>query len=173
MEEPFYIINTVISKEDYRRFLYISTFKKNKNSIILLGLIAMLGGLIIGLNGDNFNLTSFIISSIALFALGIITIVMKLERRNTKRIKTDNTGTFDSVNTLKFYDDKIVMENKQLKSTGELRYDQFYKVMESKDYFIFYININQASLIRKIDVENINAFREFIAGKFGGRLKKI
>jgi hypothetical protein len=90
-----------------------------------------------------------------------------------QRIKTDKTGTFDSVNTLEFYDDRMVAENKELKSTGQLKYDQFYALMESKDYFIFYLTLNQASLVRKKDIDDLDTFKEFIVEKFGDRYKKI
>jgi len=45
--------------------------------------------------------------------------------------------------------------------------------MESKDYFIFYLTANQASLVRKKDVDNLNAFKDFIVEKFKGRYKNI
>jgi succinate dehydrogenase flavin-adding protein (antitoxin of CptAB toxin-antitoxin module) len=65
------------------------------------------------------------------------------------------------------------MENKELKSTGELKYNQFFALMESKDYFIFYLTVNQASLVRKKDVDNLNDFKEFIVEKFGSKYKRI
>jgi hypothetical protein len=162
-----------MSKEDYRRFLYIATFRRNKFIIPMIGLIALLGSMIISLEDGYLDLIKLIISWVLLFILAIIVILFKVERKNAQRIKTDKTGAFDSVNTLKFYDDRIVMENKSLKSTGELKYDQFFALMESKDYFIFYLTANQASLVRKKDIDNVNAFKEFIAQKFIGRYKNI
>lgn len=91
--------------------------------------------------------------------------------RYRQHIKTDKTGAFDSINTLKFYDDKIVIENKALKSTGEIKYSQFYALMESKDYFIFYLTINQASLVRKKDIDDISEFRDFVVEKFVNKYK--
>ena len=108
-----------------------------------------------------------------LFVLAIAVVLFKVERKNAQRIKTDKTGAFGSVNTLKFYDDRIVMENEALKSTGELNYDQFFAVMESKDYFIFYFTVNQASLVRKKDIDNLSVFREFILGKFKRKYRTI
>jgi hypothetical protein len=107
-------------------------------------------------------LALLILSWLLLFILAIGIVLFKIERKNSQRIKTDKTGTFDSVNTLKFYDDRIVMENKVLKSTGELKYNQFFAVMESKDYFIFYLTATQASLIRKEDIDNLDDFKKFI-----------
>ena len=173
MEEANIIINTIMTKVDYRKFLYIATFRRNKVILPLLGLISLMGSLLISLNAGYLNFLRLIIGWIALFALAIIVVLIKIEKRNAQRIKTDKTGTFDSINTLKFYDDRIVMENKALKSTGELKYSQFYALMESKDYFIFYLTINQASLIRKKDIDNLSEFKEFIIEKLGDRYKRI
>ncbi|NLZ93349.1 MAG: YcxB family protein [Firmicutes bacterium] len=129
--------------------------------------------MIVSYGNGNFSWSRLITSWIFLFVLAIIVVIFKVERKNKQRVKTDKTGTFDSINTLKFYDDKIIMENKSLKSTGELKYKQFFTVMESKDYFIFYLTANQASLIRKKDLDNLQEFKEFIASKFAGNYKQI
>lgn len=173
MEQPKIVINTTMSKEDYRKFLYIATFRRNKLIIPLLGLISLAASLLIGLESGNINFTKFIISWIALFILAIAVVVFKVERKNAQRIKTDKTGAFDSINTLKFYADRIVFENTELKSTGELKYSQFYALLESKDYFIFYLTVNQASLVRKKDLDNISEFKEFLVEKFGEKFKSI
>jgi hypothetical protein len=173
LEEPKIVINTSMTKGDYRNFLYIATFLRNKLVIPLLALISLAGGLIIGFDNGSFSWTRLIISWILLFALAVAVIVLKVERKNAQRVKTDKTGAFDSVSTLKFYDDRMVMENESLKSSSELKYDQFFALMESKDYFIFYLTVNQASLIRKKDVDNLEVFKVFIVDKFNSRYKKI
>ncbi|NLM09921.1 MAG: YcxB family protein [Clostridiaceae bacterium] len=129
--------------------------------------------MIISFDNGQFSLTRFMTSLLFLSVLSITVVIFKVERKNAQRVKTDKTGTFDSINTLKFYDDRIVMENEALKSTAELKYDQFFAVMESKDYFIFYFTVNQASLVRKKDIDNANAFKEFIVDKFKGKYKNI
>lgn len=173
MEEAKITINTTMSKEDYRKFLYIATFRRNKVILPMLGLISLIGSMIVGLHSGNLDLIKFIVNWIFLFVLAIIVVLFKVERKNAQRIKTDKTGAFDSINTLKFYDDRIVMENKALKSTGELNYSHFFALLETKDYFIFYLTVNQASLVRKKDVDNLNAFKEFIVEKFGSKYKRI
>jgi hypothetical protein len=173
MEQPKMIINTTMSKEDYRKFLYIATFRRNKVLIPLLGLISLAGSIIVTSDSGNFNFIKLVISWILLFALAIVVVLFKVEKKNAQRIKTDKTGAFDSINTLKFFEDRIVMVNKALKSRGELKYNQFFALMENKDYFIFYLTANQASLVRKKDVDDLDAFREFIAEKFKGRYRSI
>jgi hypothetical protein len=173
VEQPKIIINTTMSKEDYRKFLYIATFKRNKFVIPIVGFISLLGSIVITFDNGGFNSIKLIISWILLFALAIVAVIFKVEKKNAQRIKTDKTGTFDSISNLKFYEDRIVMENEELKSKGELKYNQFFALMESKDYFIFYLTANQASLVRKKDVDDLNAFKDFIVEKFKGRYKNI
>lgn len=173
MQEPQIVINTSMEKEDYRKFLYIATFKKKKFTVPLLCLISLFASMIIGFDNGYFHLTRFIVSWIFLTALAIVVIIFKIERQYSQRVKTDKTGTFESMSTFKFYEDRIVMENETLKSTGELKYNQFFAVLESKDYFIFYLTANQASLIRKKDVTNLDEFKAFVAGKFKTKYKKI
>ncbi|SHI46684.1 YcxB family protein [Lutispora thermophila] len=173
MEEPKIIVNTIMTKEDYRKFLYTATFRRSKLIIPMLCLISLIGSILINFRNNGINLIYTLLCWVFLLALSIIVVAFRVERKNAQRIKTDKTGAFDSVNTLKFYDDKIAMENEALKSTGELKYEQFYAVMESKDYFIFYLNVNQASLIRKKDIDNLKEFREFIVCKFRGKYKEI
>ena len=101
MEQPKFIISTTISKEDYRKFLYIATFRRNKLIIPLLLLIALLASLVIGFENGNINFTKVIVSWVVLFALAIAVLVFKVEQRNAQRIKTDKTGAFDSLNAFK------------------------------------------------------------------------
>lgn len=173
MEEPKIIVNTTMSREDYRKFLFIATFRRNKFVVPFIGLISLIASLIVSFEYGVLDFTRLIISWVILFSTAIAVVVLKVERKNAQRIKTDKTGAFDSINTLKFYDDRIVFENEELKSTGELKYSQFYALLESKNYFIFYLTINQASLVRKKDVDNLSDFREFIVKKFGNKYKSI
>lgn len=173
MEQAKMVINTIMTKEDYRKFLYIATFRRNKFIIPFIGLVCLVGSIMISIDSGSFNFIKLVVAWIFLFSLAIGLVLFKVERKNAQRIKTDKTGTFDSINTLKFYDDRIVMENKALKSTGELKYSQFFALMESKDYFIFYLTANQASLIRKRDIDDLSAFREFIIKKFENKYKRI
>ena len=81
MEQPKIIINTTLSKEDYRRFLYIATFRRNKVIIPLIGLIALIGSFDVNFDGGSFNLIKFIISWVFLFALAIGAVLFKVEKK--------------------------------------------------------------------------------------------
>ena len=172
-EKPKFIIETTMTKEDYKRFLYIATFRRNKLVIPLMIALSIIGSLAIGFDSYGFSWFRFILSFVIMTPLIFGIIIFQVERRNAKRVKSDQTGSFDSINKLVFYEDKMTLENEAFKSTGEVQYNQFYAVRESKDYFIFYLTLNQASLIRKIDVEEIEKFKAFIMDKFKEKYKRI
>ena len=173
MDEIKYTIRTTMEKQDYRKFLYLATFCRNKMVIPMIASIALAGSLLMNWNQHSFNWISIAISWMLLFALAIVIVCFKVERKNKLRVTSDHTGTFGSLNVLKFYEDKVVMENDSLKSTGELKYSQFFSVIESKDYFIFYLTANQASLIRKKDVNSPDTFKKFLTEVFNDKYKHI
>lgn len=55
MEEPKIIIKTSITEEDYRKFLYIATFKRSKFIIPFMIIISLIGGLAISFNNGQIN----------------------------------------------------------------------------------------------------------------------
>lgn len=173
MDEIKYTIKTTMEKEDYRKFLYLATFLRNKMVIPMIAGISLAGSLLIQWDINRLNWIAIIISWIFLFAFAIGAVCFKVERKNKQRIASDQTGTFGSLNVLKFYEDKVVMENESMKSTGELKYTQFFSVLESKDYFIFYFTANQASLIRKKDVNTLGDFKQFLMEVFHDKYKRI
>lgn len=173
MTEPVFSIQTKMERQDYRKFLYIATFCRNKLTIPIIVIIALAASLLVNWKNGTINLLGLVLTWIFMFALSIGVICLQVESKNKRRITTDKTGTFESTSLLSFYEDKVVIENKALNSTGELKYDQFFDLLESKEYFIFYITANQASLIRKKDVEDVSAFKAFIVSKFQNRYRCI
>lgn len=174
MQEPKHLIRTIFTKDAYRKFLYAATFKKSKLIWLYILLISMIAALIVGYNGIVINIQKTVISGLLFFLLVLVVLIVKVEVKYSQRIKSDNTGSFNSVTTLKFYENKLFEENESLKSSGEIKYSQFYSLVECKDLFIFYLTATQASLIKKSDItSNYGEFRAFIIDKFKGRYKKI
>ncbi len=173
LTEPKFLIVTAMEKEDYRQFLYISTFLKNSFTIPGLAVFAMLGSMLINFSFDSFSLLRSLLTGCLMFAFIIGVLIFKIQMRFKQRVSTDNTGTFGSSSTLMFYEDKVIIVNKAFNSHGELEYNKFYKLIESNDFFLFYLTGNQASFIRKKDIANEQEFKAFILDKFKGRYKCI
>lgn len=173
MGQIIYTIRTIMEKEDYRKFLYIATFRRNYLVIPMIAVMALAGAVLSAWSYGKVTLLFVFSFWVLLFCVSIGVICFKVERKNKRRISTDKTKTFGSVTILKFFDNYLVMETPATKGKNTLNYDQFYKLIESKDYFIFYFNANMASLLRKKDISNLEEFQTFIKTKFGKKFKKI
>lgn len=110
--EAVFKVETKLEATDYRKFLYISMFKKNKLAIpIVLGISLIFG----------------------------------------------------------------VMSSHNIEASNKMEYSKFYQVLESRNYFMFYINSSMAHILRKEDLKGIdmNTFRNFLQEKFEGNFKRI
>lgn len=167
--------DTIMEKEDYRKFLYISTFKRDKRSIIFMLVLSLIGALIIAITGGNFSINGLFISWLFMFCVLLAVVCFKIELRYRQRIKTDNTGVFGSVTTIEFYEDYLTMETPIAEGKNKLEYVKFYKIIECGTYFMLYYNMNMATLLRKIDMKGIDLaeFREFMITKFEDKYQKI
>lgn len=173
MEHFYFVVQTTMEKEDYKKFLYIATFGRNKLVLPMIFGLSLLGGAAIQFGEETFQLLNFLLTTLLLFVAAVGTICFKVERKNKQRIATDKTGTFGSICTLRFGEDAIKMENEAMHSTGEIQYQQIYQLLETRDYFIFYLAMHQASLVRKKDVEDVAALQHFLRERFVGKYKTI
>lgn len=156
-----FTIESNLNKKDYRHFLYISTFFKDKFAIFKMILLLFSSSIFCIYSEGSFSLKSFFIIFILLSFIFISLILIRIESRINKRIKTDATGIFNTQETLDFYNDFIVVNNSVFEGEIKIKYNQIYKAFESNHYFITYFNINQATLINKtnLDTDTINNLR--------------
>lgn len=168
--EPRFRITTKMEQKDYRKFLYIATFLRSKIIIPYLLLVSMAGAYLMREKGESSIF--FIMKVIGLFILAVGTVCFTVERKNKQRVKTDRI-TFYLESKLSFFEDRVCYENEEMKGYWELSYDKIYEILESKDYFMFYLTKNQASLIRKQDMSDVENFQKFLKEKFPKKYKKI
>ena len=148
-----FTVKTTIEQKDYHKFLYIATFFKRKVYPLILFIFTAILSLLVTYNEGCFSPKEFLVFWIILNIFLILVIVIKIEIIFRQRIKTDNTGFFNSTEILDFYTDFLIVKSKVFEGEMKIKYNQIYKIFESKDYFIFYFNINNATLIRKDDLE--------------------
>lgn len=170
-----FTVQTTMAKEDYHKFLYISTFLKSKMMMIfMIFFTAFISGLIF-YSENQFDLIGFIYYWIILMIVVILVTILKIEMKFKKVIKTDKTGLWDSQEVLDFYEDFLIVKSKVFEGEIKVKYAQFYEVFESKDYFITYLNDNKASLIRKKDMESevIDSLRSLYRKNLTNKYKRV
>ena len=172
--EKFYII-TKMDQEDHKKFLYITTFVKRKTGLILTAVMSVMAGLAISWILECVTLGAVTLIAVAYFLLIIGIQCYKINKLNKQRAKTDKAVGFGAESHLHFYEDYILMEVPVTKGSGQLRYDQIYEIMETKDFFAVYTSANQASLIRKKDIktEELGAFTGFLKEKMQKQYKTL
>ena len=175
MESLKFAITTKMEKEDLKKFMYIATFFRKKSTIPMLVTVSLLGSLWVNLAWGNVTTLGFFIVTMIMLIFIVGVICFKIERRVKQRIKTDNTGTLGSESVLRFYEEHLEMESETFRSHSELRYDQFYELMETKDFYMFYISANQAYMLRKKDIkaDECSAFCEFMRYVYGAKYKRL
>lgn len=166
-------VKTSIDKKDYHKFLYIATFLRRKLMIPMIILVSVIMAGVVAFNKEVFKFTDFFIYWAILLGITFFAIVIKVETRNREKIKADKiNGSLKAQETLEFYDDFVVIKSTAFKSKSKLKYSKFHDVIETKNYFIIYFNRQQASIIRKADLDNEiigdleNLFIEKLKGKY-------
>ena len=165
-------IKTHMEKEDYKKFLYSITFFKSTKSIGFLLAIALVGAILLTIDSTGFNIVKFLGYFALLLFIGLISIILKIEKLNKSRIKSDEGLLFNSVNELNFYDDYIQVNNEAFEGDSKIPYEIISKVSETKDFYLIYLNKNQASVIRKKDIDEIeeNLLRGILKEKLSDKV---
>lgn len=169
---PLFTVKTAMTKSDYRKFLYISSYFKQPWRILLLFGYSILCSALITYSSE-WNTIKAVVIAIVIFLLLLVLQAVSIERRYSMRVATDKTGFFDTVTEIEFFEDKLTTKNAEMSSISTIEYEKFYYLYESRDFLLFYLNNGQASLLRKQDIAEPEKLIEFLKTKFSGRYKKI
>ena len=174
-KNALYEVTTIMEKDDRRKFLYLTTFRKKSITIPLIFLIAAVCSFFTVYMNGNFNFMKFLSIWLILIIIAFGAICFKIELKSKKGINIQKTGNYRSQQTITFYENYIIATNKSAKGTYKIKYDKFYQIQETKNYFIIYNSANSASLVRKkdIDVESQYEIKDFLHRKLGKRFKRI
>lgn len=172
---PFYRIETVMEKEDYKKFLYTTTFTRNKSALRFLAVMSLIGAILLAVVKFGFGIKTFFVSWAVMFACLYVIAWIKVEYNYRKKISIDDSGVFGSVTTIEFFENYMTMESTMAEGRSVLDYGKFFRLLEMRQYFVFYYSKTMATIVRKKDMDSINVqeFRQFIAEKFEGKYQKI
>ena len=158
-ETPLYQITTKMEKEDYRNFLFLTTFQTTDSIVSLLLIGTILGAIASFTTG--FSLSSLFFSSL-FFTLILFAVMYSKLEKNVKTIyPLDQTTTIKTEQTIVFYDTYLTSTNRTNADITKVLYTDIFKVKEDNSYIIIMLTKEMASLICKRDldkeiVENIS-----------------
>jgi len=171
-ESPRFSAETRLEEKDMHRFLFQATFFRNKKVLPMIAGIALIGAALATMSKGYMTIGSVLTSWAGYFSLTVLLLVIQVEMRNSQRKRMDKSGAVGSLTRMDFYEDRMVMTNDTLHSQGELPYEQLSSVAESPEFIVFYLQQNQATVLRKKDLaskEEAQALSDFLKEKLGGR----
>lgn len=167
MQEKDYEIRlkTTINKDDYRAIVYFNVFTKTKIRAILFVIIGLIVIVELGLHFTGIRRVEGLpLYFDYLVALIIILLPIEVEFICRKMIKTDKL-TLGVEQEIIINDEEIVCNN--INSQGRYEWPLMYRGYESNKYFLIFVNIQQAIIIPKRDLqtEEIDQLRTIIDEK--------
>ena len=103
-------------------------------------------------------------------------VCFNVEGKNRRRVAAaQQAGALDRRLVMSFSEQEFFLENPAREASRHLTYEEFHLLMETKDYFIFFLTKHQVTLLCKRDLkeEERDSFGAFIRRKFGKRYRKI
>lgn len=152
-EKYLYQVRTKIEPEDMRKFLYLETFRKRGAYHFFVYLVLDLAASFLVSQAMGLGAGGFLAFFLAYAVLIPVILVIKLERICKKRFRTDRAGLYNAWSNWEFYQDHVIGQNEAVQSSSVYRYEQFYQIIETKEYFLIYPNESMANLIRKRDID--------------------
>lgn len=150
--KPILKIKTKLTKKDYKNFYYIVAFKKKPLRIVLMLVFTIIISLLSNME-DLTNISSILLNWLVFSGVLILSLVIKIHFKVASMYNTDNFYMFDSFAEIDFYDDFLKVSSDDKKSSSEIDYSKLFEILESKKYFLIYLNAGRASIIRKEDLD--------------------
>lgn len=157
-----YKIQTQMNEQDYKNFLTFHMFHKGKAIWIYTAILSIVAATACTYVTQIITIPFFLFCWALMIATILITLRIKIHLLIKKRLKTDRGNLIRSEVIFYFHEEDFVMENQGIASTATLSYDKIYQVVETKDFYALYLNVNQATLISKRNIENVDEFGAFL-----------
>lgn len=173
-QNPLYEITTRMDKDDYRKFSYLTVFRKKGRTILLIIVLAAAGAGLTMMMDGTFSLLKFLFIWLILIPTAFAAIFVRTEYKAMNWMNLVRAGAASARQTLVFYEDYLIAKD-DTNNSSKIKYDKLYQVLETKDYYFIHVSASSASMLRKrdIDDEDQAGFQKFLKVKLGERYKKL
>lgn len=152
--------STVITIDEFKKFqkFYLNKFKSTIIPKIIMIVLALLV-IIINIIKKDYNLVGIVIVFIIAYP---ITLNFALNRQIKKMYKT-NKRINELEESLYFYDDYL--ESKSKHNYCKVMYEDIYKICETKTNFYIFVSENQAFIVIKSNIKDVDGLRDLLSTK--------
>lgn len=158
--------SSLISDRDYRKFLYYNAFIKNPFSIPIMILICFIVSGIVTFTRDNFQLMPTLSLTIITSIFMILAQCSQIEQKAKTASIASTLGPVGYPVDFVFYNDDMEMISSPNQNKNLIDYTDIYAFYNTKDFYLFYSERYTMRMLKKADIDDINAFDEFIKNKF-------
>ena len=166
-------VKSKFDKKDYKNYLFLASFKEKKSTLPFIFAMPLVISIIISYFTKILSLKSVIFLYLPFVAIALGVVLLKIAISLLKIGLVDTSNVFDTYNTFTFFEDNIQVENEKVEGASSFEYKHIYKVLESKEYFLFYFSNVIVSIVKKQDIEDYEKFSSLINLKLGKKYKKI
>lgn len=169
---PVFTVRSVLSKQDWRKFLYIATFRRNPKVLLCIDGIALIAAFLLSWDRQSgFSVVRMALLFVLFFLAAVAAVACMTERANLRRMGKNRH--FGEETVFQFYEDKLGIRASGSKQQNRLAYAHFEACLESRDFFIFYITREEGIALCKRDAEDPEGLREFLKARFGARFGRL
>ncbi len=170
MERSWLIQNT-LTKRDYRKIVYLNIYKRERLSPFIFVITLPLSILIII---ERFiypeMVSNFMFYTSCLFLILLFLFYLVLETAIRRFIKSDKR-IIDHPMKIQIRDEGMEVSNPEQGSETHYAWNTIYKVLETKEFLLFYVNTMRAEIISKKKIENLKGLKSFLKEKLGAKYK--
>ena len=148
---PLFEITTTMEKDDYRNFLFLTTFQTADSIVSLLIIGILLGGITSIATG--FSLSSLFFSCLFFILVLFVVMYSKLEKNVKTMYPLDQPAAIKTAQIITFYDTYLTSTNRTNTDITETAYNDIYKIKENDSYIILMLTKELASVICKKDLD--------------------
>lgn len=151
MDKQKICIDTKILKQDYRAVVYFNVLVKNRMFLVISVSSIIVSVAVLLQKFLGYNVPDFMFYISVLILVCILILILSTEILIRKYISSDKVSIGTDIQII-VDSEKLVYNKKSTKSTAEYRFDMLYRAYNTKNYFLIFIDYQQAIIIRKSDM---------------------
>lgn len=145
-------VSRKVNRIEYRKFLYLAMFHRNRWLLVYLFLLSLIGGYFISRKPEGFSISLFFFSTAILFLLVVAMMVLRYERRNIKHSGLKKDEFYNIVHNVSFYEDKVSVSVEDKKEKKSFRYSDILMVLEGRTMMVIFFGNTFATYLSKKDM---------------------
>lgn len=151
-EKQLFEITTRMEKDDYKKYLYFTTFRKSSQTVISLLILIVIGTFFFSFLLKQNTLAGILIIFVLMALLILSFLFLRMDRQARKLFPVSGNSSFKKEQTIRLYETCLTASNRMSDGETLTNYESFHEIYETAEYLILYFDKTLASPVRKKDI---------------------